>query len=254
MTYLLSDIDHIFLMYLLPFFRIGALFLTMPVIGTRVVPARTRIILAFAITVVVAPLIPPVATHEMLSLATFGDIAAELLIGGTMGFVFQVAFQCFVVSGQIIAVTIGLGFASMNDPINGVQTTVVSQFYLVAATLLFIVFDGHLVLIQMVIDSFITIPLGEFGHVDFYALANLGSWLFSTSLLMTISIMTALLLVNIAFGVMSRAAPQLNIFSVGFPFTLTLGMILIYMGLNGMLEFFDRIVSECLMLIKSTIA
>lgn len=254
MEFSLSQLDQLFLGYLLPFFRIGALFLTMPVIGTRVVPARTRIIAAFVVTIVVAPLVPVVAAPPMLSLATFGAIAAELFIGGTVGFIFQVAFQCFVLAGQFIAIKVGLGFASMNDPVNGVQTTVVSQFYLVAATLLFIAFDGHLVLLELIVNSFSTIPLGQFGVIKLYEVASLGTWMFASALLMSISLLTALLLVNVAFGIMSRAAPQLNIFAVGFPLTLTLGMILIFMGLDGMLEFFERIAGEGFMFVANMLS
>lgn len=248
-----SEIDALFQMYLMPFFRIGALFLTMPVIGTRVVPARTRIIIAFVITIIVAPLIPPQDAPPMLSLFMLGTIGAELLIGGAVGFVFQVVFQCFVLSGQLIAMKIGLGFASMNDPVNGVQTTVVSQFYLVAATLLFIAFDGHLVLLELVIESFYSVQFGDYSAIEFYAVAGLGSWLFTSALLMSISLLTALLLVNVAFGVMSRAAPQLNIFAVGFPFTLTLGMILIYIGLDSMLEYFQRIAGDGFMFVRNMV-
>lgn len=253
MQFSLDQLSELLYGYLMPFFRIGALFLTMPVIGTKVVPARTRIIAAFLIAFVVSPLLDVQFDDELFSLATLGSIGAELLIGGTLGFVFQIVFQCFVLTGQLIAMKVGLGFASMNDPVNGVQTTVISQFYLVAATLLFIVFDGHLVLLELLISSFHSIPLGTYGVIDFYAIVKLGSWLFIMALLMSIAILTALLLVNVAFGVMSRAAPQLNIFSVGFPFTLTLGMILIYLGLEGMLVFFERIVGEAFMFLSELI-
>lgn len=253
MEFSFSDLNQYLQSILLPFFRIGALFLTMPVIGTRVVPARVRIITAALVTFVIMDVIPIQPAAELLSLPMLGDIGAELLVGGTVGFVFQVVFQCFVLAGQIIAVKIGLGFASMNDPVNGVQTTVVSQFYLVAATLLFIVFDGHLVLLELVVESFWVIPFGDYSAIEFYAVAGLGSWLFTTALLMCISLLTALLLVNLAFGVMSRAAPQLNIFAVGFPLTLTLGMILIYMGLESMLSYFERIAADGFMFVRNLI-
>lgn len=253
MNFSLDQLSSMLFGYLMPFFRIGALFLTMPVIGTKVVPARTRIIAAMLIAFIVAPLLDVQFDGDLFSLVMLGSIGAELLIGGTLGFVFQVVFQCFVLTGQLIAMKIGLGFASMNDPVNGVQTTVISQFYLVAATLLFVVFDGHLVLIELLVESFGVIPLGTYGAIDFYEVAKLGTWLFISALLMSIAILTALLLVNVAFGVMSRAAPQLNIFAVGFPFTLSLGMVLIYLGLESMLIFFERIVGEGFMFLSELI-
>lgn len=253
MEFSLEQLSSMLYGYLMPFFRIGALFLTMPVIGTKVVPARTRLIAAMLIAFIVAPLLDVQFNDVLFSLTMLGSIGAELLIGGTLGFVFQVVFQCFVLTGQLIAMKIGLGFASMNDPVNGVQTTVISQFYLVAATLLFVVFDGHLVLIELLIESFGAIPLGTYGAINFYEVAKLGAWMFISALLMSIAILTALLLVNVAFGVMSRAAPQLNIFAVGFPFTLSLGMVLIYLGLEGMLVFFERIVGEGFMFVSELI-
>ena len=242
MTISLDYIAELLQLYLLPFFRIGALFLTMPVIGTRVVSPRVRVILAALITMVVVPILPAHQPLPLFSLDMLGRVAFEVLLGGTAGFVFQIVFQCFVLTGQLVAMKIGLGFASMNDPANGVQTTVISQFYLVAATLLFVVYDAHLVLIELVAESFFTIPVGQASSIDFMALAKLGSWLFASALLMSIALLTALLLVNVAFGVMSRAAPQLNIFAVGFPFTLTLGMLLIWLGLGGVIAFFERVV------------
>jgi flagellar biosynthetic protein FliR len=248
-----AEVSALFQMYIMPFFRIGALFLTMPVIGTRVVPARIRIILAFLVTVIVAPLIPQQPAPPVLSVFMLGMIGAELMIGGTIGFIFQIVFQCFVMAGQLIAMKIGLGFASMNDPINGIHATIISQFYLVAATLLFIAFDGHLVLLEMVIESFSRLSLGDYSGISPYAVVELGTWLFASALLMSLAILTSLLLVNISFGVMSRAAPQLNIFSVGFPFTLTLGMILIYIGLEGMLTYFERVAGEGFMFISNMV-
>lgn len=253
MQYSLEQIAHYFQLYLLPFFRIGGLFLTMPVIGTRVVPARTRILVAIVITIVAAPLISYHQQYFLFSLDFFIAIGAELLIGGSIGFIFQIVFQCFVLAGQIVAIKIGLGFASMNDPVNGTQTTVISQFYLVAATLMFIAFDGHLVLIELVIESFSLISMGDYSSIDLYAIVSLGSWLFTSALLMTIALLTALLLVNISFGVMSRAAPQLNIFAVGFPFTLTLGMVLIFIGLEGMLGHFERIAGDGFMFVRNLV-
>ena len=183
MTYSLDVIAQYVQLYFLPFVRIGGLFLTMPVFGTRVVPARTRIIAAFVITIVVAPLVPYPTEYDLISLAFFSAIIAELLIGGTIGFVFQVAFQCFVLAGQIIAMKIGLGFAQMNDPVNGTMTTVISQFYLVAATLLFIAFDGHLVLLEMVVEhdlvaqawGFLALQhLHPYDHLPFRIIARQG--------------------------------------------------------------------------------
>ena len=148
--------------YFLPFSRIGGLLMVVPVIGTRVVPARARILLALCISVIVLPLLPPIKTNAILSLATLLSVVQELLIGIALGFTFQVVFQVFILAGQFVAMKMGLGFASMNDPANGVQTTVLSQFYLVLVTLTFISVNGHLIIIEFLVNSFQTLPPAQF--------------------------------------------------------------------------------------------
>lgn len=232
--------------YLFPFFRIGMLFMTMPVIGTRLVPARVRIALAFVVTLIVVPMLPPLPVSASLSLRTFIVIAQELLIGAAVGFAFQVVFQVFVLSGQFMAMKMGLGFASMNDPSNGVQTTVLSQFFVMLVTLLFLALNGHLVLLTLIVESFQALPPGvsSLTQENLFAVASLGSWMFAGALVISLPVLTSLLVVNIAFGVMSRAAPQLNIFAVGFPFTLICGLGLVWVGLAAFPTSYDSIMDE----------
>lgn len=232
--------------YFLPFARIGALLMTMPVVGTRIVPARVRLVAAFLITLIVVPLLPPLNVSQSLSFATVMLIVQELLLGVAIGFAFQIVFQVFVLSGQFMALKMGLGFASMNDPANGVQTTVISQFFLMLVTLLFIAVNGHLILIELICTSFRTLPPTEFSFsaLQAYQMANLGGWLFASALILSMPVLTALLVINIAFGIMSRAAPQLNIFAVGFPFTLICGMFLIWKGLSAIEVQFEQVFAD----------
>jgi flagellar biosynthesis protein FliR len=227
--------------YWLPFMRIGAMLMAMPVIGSRVIPARVRLVIASFLTLMVVPLMPTISVPASLSLGTFFLIARELLLGIAIGFSFQIVFQVFVLAGQFMAIKLGLGFASMNDPTNGVQTTVLSQFFLMLVTLTFLSMNGHLVLIELLIASFQTLPCDqfEFTQVDAMRVVNLGGWLFASSLLVALPVLTSLLVINIAFGVMSRAAPQLNIFSLGFPLTLICGMFLIWVGLSTFNQHFS---------------
>lgn len=232
--------------YLLPFFRIGGLFLAMPVIGTRVVPARVRIVSAVLIAFLITPFVSIDASVPLFSLLGVFQIVQELLIGVALGFSFQLAFHVFVLAGQFMAMKMGLGFASMNDPTNGVQTTVLSQFYLILVTVMFVSVDGHLVLIEMLVHSFQTFPAGQahLGLENIHNIASLGSWLFASALVIALPVLTSLLVINIAFGVMSRAAPQLNIFAVGFPFTLICGMVLIWIGLKTFVWNFEQIFEQ----------
>ncbi len=232
--------------YTLPFFRIAAVLMTMPVIGTRIVSARIRVVLAFLVTIIVVPLLPPLNVTDSFSLQTIIYVIHEVLLGIAIGFAFQVVFQVFVLAGQFMAMKMGLGFASMNDPTSGVQTTALSQFYLMMVTLMFIAVNGHLVLLEMLISSFQSLPPSQFEFSQAKALevVQLGSWLFASALVFAMPILTSLLIINIAFGVMSRAAPQLNIFAVGFPFTLICGMILVGVGLTTFSVNFDQVMDD----------
>lgn len=232
--------------YFFPFTRIGMMFMVMPVIGSRIVSPRVRLTLAFLVSLIIVPLLPPIERVPSLSLSSLLFVVQEIAVGLIVGFSFQVVFQVFVLSGQFMAMKMGLGFASMNDPTNGVQTTVLSTFFLMLVTLVFVTMNGHLLLIDFIIQTFYLFPSGEWSLTAdmFYKVANMGGWMFSAALLFALPILTSLLLVNVAFGIMSRAAPQLNIFAVGFPFTLLCGIALIWIGLSNFLTSFDNVVAH----------
>jgi flagellar biosynthetic protein FliR len=225
-----------------PFLRIGAMFMTMPVIGSKLVSSQTRLLLSVLVSVAVVPLVTDVPQTIDLNLNTLVLILRELIVGFSLGFSFQMLFQVFSLGGQLMAMKMGLGFAMMNDPASGVQTTVLSQFFLIMSMLVFVSVDGHLYLISTVVESFKTLPLAEasFSPKSYISIVHLLSWVFVSALVFALPIITSLLFVNIAFGVMSRAAPQLNIFAVGFPFTLLCGLLLVWVGLDKYLDSFDK--------------
>jgi len=216
--------------YLWPLFRIAALVAAAPVTGSRSVPMRARLALAVAITIVVAPMLPPVPAVDPFSFAAVMIIIQQVLIGTAMGFALQLVFEAIITGGQVVAMQTGLGFASMVDPQNGVQVPVVSQFYLLAVTLLFLGLNGHLLLIRILVDSFKTVPIAPAGITrdGLWTLVSFGTQMFAGAVWLALPVTASLLMVNLAFGVMARAAPQLNIFSIGFPITMLLGFLAIY--------------------------
>lgn len=232
--------------YLWPMLRISAFYFAMPVVGARTVPARLRIILTLLTTMLLAPVLPPAPVVSFLSMHGFVMVMQEVLIGLALGFCMQVVLQVFVLAGQFMAMKMGLGFAAMNDPSSGVSVTVLSQFYLLLSTLLFLSTNGHLVILQLLIDSFTTFPVGGNGmnSVHFSVIVDMGSWLFSAALLITLPLFTSLMIVNMSFGVMSRSAPQLNVFTVGFPITLIFGFILMWLTLANFLPVYFEIMEE----------
>lgn len=233
--------------FILPLFRVTAMLMTMPIIGTKMLPGRIRLYLAVAITVCITPGLPPLPEVNPLGVEGLLLCAEQILVGAVFGLSLQMLFQAFVVAGQIIAVQMGMAFASMVDPANGVNVAVVSQFMNMLVSLLFLSMNGHLVVFEVLTESFTTLPVGGALAVDhFWQIAGRLSWALGAALLLVLPAITALLVVNIGFGVMTRAAPQLNIFSIGFPLTLVLGMGIFWIGLADILSHYQALASEAL--------
>ncbi len=237
--------------FLLPLFRIASLLMVMPIIGTKLVPTRVRLYLALAISVLLTPTLPPMPVVDALTLRSLMLIAQEILIGVMLGFTLQLFFHLFSVAGQIIAVQMGLGFASMIDPSNGVSVPVLGQMLLILVTLLFLAMNGQLVVFEVLAESFITLPVGTGLSTNHYwELAGKLSWVLGAGLLLVLPAITALLVVNLAFGIMTRAAPQLNIISIGFPMTLVIGLVIFWVGLADILAQYQQLASQGLQLLR----
>ncbi len=219
--------------YMWPLFRIAAIVATAPVLGARYVPGRVKIYIALALTLIIAPNVPEVPAVDPISLPALAIIAQQLVIGAATGLLMAMVFSAFVIGGEIIATKIGLGFASVVDPQMGVQTPVISQFYVVLLSLVFVSLNGHLVIIRELADSFTTMPISIQG-IDREVFWNLASWadqMFKSAVLMALPAITTLLIVNVALGIIMRAAPQFNILSVGFPVTLMVGFVVMLVTL-----------------------
>lgn len=229
-----------------PLLRIGAMFVAMPVLSGRLIPGRFMSGLTLAITLLVTPFLPEPTVVELLSYEGFLLAGQQVFIGLMSGFVIQLVFAALIFGGQSGAYSMGLGFASMVDPTSGVQVPVVSQFYLLLGSLIFLLMDAHLLMIEMMVDSFSTIPVALDGisRNTIWDLIRWSSRLFVGGLLMSLPIVATLLLVNMGFGVASRAAPQLNIFSVGFPVTLLLGLLVMWVTLPAVLNLFSGLLNE----------
>ncbi|WP_411386821.1 flagellar biosynthetic protein FliR [Pseudomonas sp. MPB03] len=237
--------------FILPLFRVTAVLMSMPIFGTTLVPTRVRLYFALAITVVIAPGLPPMPPVNALDLSALMLVAEQILIGALMGFSLQLFFQAFVVAGQIISIQMGMAFASMIDPTNGVNTAVIGQFLTMLVTLLFLAMNGHLVVFEVLTESFTTMPVGSAFLINhFWEIAGKLGWVMGAAMVLVLPAITALLVVNIAFGVMTRAAPQLNIFSIGFPLTLVLGMVIFWVSLGDILNQYQPLATQALQLLR----
>lgn len=230
-----NELIKMLLQYLWPMVRITAVVVAVPFIGGRIIPARVRLMFALILTVVIVPTLkafPPIDPFSFQGAVVFFQ---QMLIGISIGFIFQMVLQIFIMSGQIISMQSGLSFAAMVDPATGVSVPLISQIFMFILGLLFFSFNCHLLLIDTIASSFTLLPIGEqsISIKSCMEIVNFLSYVFKASLLLTLPVVFSLLLINLGFGVLARAAPQLNIFSIGFPITLTIGLVLIYLILSG---------------------
>lgn len=210
-----------------PWIRITAMLLAAPVFSNVQVPTWLRVLLSLALTVAVLPAVQTPPSVDLLSLPALLVAMQEVLIGILIGLLLAASFQAVTIAGESISLAMGLGFATMVDPQTGASVPVLSQFLLVLTTLLFLSLGGHLMLIEWLAVSFQSMPIAGAGlkRPDFMAVAAFGSQMFAGAVLIALPAVVILLVVQLAMGVMTRAAPQLNLFSVGFPLTIILGFL-----------------------------
>lgn len=216
-----------------PIARVSGLVISAPVLSSVLIPARIRIFFIFVLCWICAPFV-----SDKLSLNDFNGwylvyVVQELGIGLLMGFVMQLVFQIFILGGQIISMQAGLGFAVMTDPSSKASVPLISQFYLLLVTLIFLALNGHLAMLDALIESFRMMPVGEvtLSNSTVWDVIMFSSWMFKEAVLISIPALLALLIVSLSFGIMARAAPQLNIFSLGFPISLLMGFVIMKVGL-----------------------
>jgi flagellar biosynthetic protein FliR len=245
MTLTTSMIESAFGTYFWPFVRIAALLMVAPVFSASMVAPPVRIIVAIALTLIVAPLLPPPVAVDPLSLRGAVLTIQQILIGVAMGLALQMVFDALILAGQAMAMSMGLGFAVAIDPQRGVNVPVVSQYFVMLATLVFLALDGHLLIVQALFDSFTTLPVGagSLTRDGAWQLVAWGSEMFKGALGIALPAMVALLIVNLSFGVISRAAPTLNLFAVGFPITMTLGFLIMTATLPSAVQTFVELLS-----------
>ncbi len=233
MTLLAADIVERFYTFLWPMLRISALLLAAPLFSLDALTLRIRVMLALVVTVFVYPLfdwpvIDPISANGLL------QIVNQLFIGAMMGLMLQIAVAAIVVAGQTIAASMGLSMASMVDPNIG-NVPVISQFLVILGTLIFLGFGGHVIMLSMIVDSFRTVPIGEFilGQAAFGKVVAWSGMMFLGGVLLALPVMVSLLFINIGLGIVTRAAPTLNIFSVGFPASIAAGFIVLILSLDS---------------------
>ena len=234
--------------------RIGAAFVAAPVFSAVSVPLPARIALSGAIGVLVvntAHIQPP---EQVFSIYTFVAVGAEALIGLALGFVLQIAFAAPLIASEVIGMGMGLGFAAAVDPQNGHATPALGQFLSILLTLLFLALDGHLVLVDLVMRSYEAMPPGTWIAPErLLGIAMFGGYAFLAGLLLALPVGFILLCMNVVVGMLSRAAPALNLFAVGLPASLAMGVVAILLALPAMGDYLQVIIREGLAMVPQLV-
>ena len=241
--------------FIWPLFRVAGMIMTAPVFGAKTVLKRVRIGLSVMITLAIVPMIPPVPAVDVFSFEAMMIIVNQILIGVILGFVLQMVMSAVITGGQVVAMQMGLGFSAMVDPQNGTQSPVVSQFYVIMVVLVFLTLNGHLVLIEVMVDTFTTIPIVPYTdlHINIYEVVVWGGQIFAGALGIAIPAIASLLIVNFTFGIMTRAAPQLNIFAIGFPLTMMIGFGVVLVTLPSVIPRTTMLFNEAYQLLRNVL-
>lgn len=214
--------------------RVGGVVMIAPVLGAMFVPNRVRLLITLVLSFAMLPVAGPLPSYPPLSVPGFLAVAQELVVGITIGFMLKVAIEAAVLAGQIVSSGTGLSFAMVVDPqVGGIP--LLGRFYLIIATLLLLASNAHLQLIEILAASFGLVPIGGGGLSVGGArqVADFAGLMFVGALKLALPSVAAMLMVNVAFGVISRAAPTLNLFAVGFPITLLMGFLVMLMDIGA---------------------
>lgn len=232
--------------FLWPLTRILGLISTAPLFGNVSVPARVKIGLGILLAMVVAPAVPALPALDPMSLPGLLILLQQFVIGLAMGFAMRLVFAAVEMAGEISSMTMGLGFATFYDPQSRGRSSAVSQFLALLMLMIYLTSNIHLVLLSTLAQSFTTLPISAapMAGSGMREIAVLGGRIFSAGVQLSLPIVAALLITNIALGILTRAAPQLNLFGIGFPVTLSVGFVMIALALPYLATPLGRLLHE----------
>jgi flagellar biosynthetic protein FliR len=225
-----ADLDMLLALFFFPFVRVLAWLSFDPLLGNRSIPNSVRVGLALVLAVAMAPLLPQPQAMALMSGDGIVILLQQIAIGVALGFSLRIVVAALEMSGQFMGLQMGLSFATLFDPVNGAQTPVMGQFLVMTAVLMLFAMNGHHLILTTLAQSFVEVPIGaQLSSQGFLMLVQWAGVIFSTGLHIALPVTAALLATNLAIGMMTRAAPQLNIFAVGFPLTLGAGFLVFYL-------------------------
>lgn len=237
--------------FLWPFARITAFLAASPLWGHSSVPNQAKVGLAALVAMVIAPTIA-LPDVPLVSWAGFGIMVEQMLIGIAIGLVMHVTFAVVQATGEFIGLQMGLAFATFFDPSSGTNMVVLSRYLYMITLLMFLAFNGHLIVLEILATSFDTLPLGlgGFNAGGFEMLARYGGTIFMSGMLLALPLVGSLLIINLSMGILNRSAPQLTVFNIGFPTSLTVGLALMMVLMTDIGRFLQGLFASALMFMR----
>ncbi|AIA74546.1 flagellar biosynthesis protein FliR [Halomonas campaniensis] len=238
-----------------PFARITAFMAASPLWGHSSVPNQAKVALAAIIAIVIAPILPAMPNVPIMSWASLGIMIEQLLIGVAIGLVMHIIFAVVQAAGEFIGLQMGLAFASFFDMSSGTNIMVLSRILYMITLLMFLAMNGHLMVLETLIMSFETLPIGidALNPNAFELLARYAGTIFASGMLLALPLVGSLLIINLALGILNRSAPQLTVFNIGFPASLTVGLILLMVLMTDIGRFLQQLFSQGLAFMQSLI-
>ncbi|CAD5246357.1 MULTISPECIES: flagellar biosynthetic protein FliR [Halomonadaceae] len=232
--------------FLWPFARITAFMAASPLWGHSSVPNQAKVGLAALIAIVIAPILPAMPDIAIMSWAGIGVMIEQILIGLAMGLVMHIMFAVVQAAGDFIGLQMGLAFASFFDASSGTNIMVLSRILYMITLLMFLAMNGHLMVLETLIMSFQTLPIGigTFNPDAFILLSRYAGTIFASGMLLALPLVGSLLTINLALGILNRSAPQLTVFNIGFPTSLIVGLILMMVLMTDINRFLQRLFTQ----------
>lgn len=220
-----------------PLTRVLGVIAASPIFSHSAIPNQVKLGLGITLTLIIVPTLAPLPHFNIFSLQGLLILVQQLIIGLAIGFSMRLVFSAVELAGQVIGMSMGLGFASFYDPQTQGQSTAINQFLVLLAMLVFLSIDGHLMIVTALSNSFITMPIVlEGAGINPLKMVLWGEMIFSAGLLLALPAVAALLITNMALGILTKAAPQLNLFGIGFPVTLGIGFLVLALSIPTMLK------------------
>jgi flagellar biosynthetic protein FliR len=234
--------------YWWPFCRLLAVFSMAPLFNHKAMSKKIRILLALVVTVAIGGTLPPVAQIDPLSAQGVLTALEQVAFGLILGLSLQLVFTVFSVVGEVVSAQMGMSMARYNDPVNGVSSaSIIYQLYFVLLAFLFLAIDGHLLTVTVLYKSFIHWPVGSgLNYQSFATFIQSIAWVFSAAVLLTLPMVFCMVLVQFCFGLLNRISPSMNLFSLGFPITILVGLMCIYMTVPNLPEHYLHLTRELL--------